>query len=119
MTHDRVKKFLAANGYPQHLVRGGEAGLVRRWREFVEQVETGYKVGLEDYRNDLDIRAILQAAGAETAEVLELDARLKKMLTAKKTRVWKGGKGDEFWNFGYPKNASGDLLEGLQEEGIA
>ena len=39
--------------------------LFERWRKFVEEVESGYKLGLEDYRNDLDIRGILRMLGLD------------------------------------------------------
>jgi hypothetical protein len=119
MKPDPVQEFLRENKYPAHLVREGRAGLARRWREFVEQVERGYALGLEDYRNDLDVRAIIARAHAEDDAIRALDARLEKMLMAAKKRVWESGEGDAFWDFGYPKNASGDLLEGLREEGLA
>ena len=119
MKSDPVQKFLRDNKYPAHLVKEGGAGLVRRWREFVEQVEKGYTLGLEDYRNDLDVRAIIERAEAEDDEIRLLDLRLKKMLTGKKKRVWESGTGDPFWDFGYPKNARGELLEGLREAGLA
>ena len=45
----------------------GARGLVRRWREFVEQVERGYSLGIEDYRNDLDVRGIIALAKADDA----------------------------------------------------
>src|SRR6476661_1263805 len=79
MQPDPVQQFLRDHKYPAHLVKEGRAGLVRRWREFVEQVEKGYTLGLEDYRNDLDIRAIIQRAKAEDDEIHALDARLKKL----------------------------------------
>jgi hypothetical protein len=97
------------------VVREGRAGLVRKWREFVEQVERGYSLGLEDYRNDLDVRAILAQAGAEDEEVLALDERLKKLLTGCERRVWESAPGDPFWDFGYPKNAGPDLVDDLRE----
>jgi hypothetical protein len=118
MQPDPVQKFLRDHKYPAHLVKEGRAGLVRRWREFVGQVEKGYPLGLEDYRNDLDIRGILERAQGEDEEVRALDARLKKMLTATKHRVWDSGKHDPFWDFGYPKNAAGELWEGLHEAGL-
>ena len=110
-----VHEYLVENGYPEHVVREGRAGLVRKWREFVEQVERGYSLGLEDYRNDLDVRAILAQAGAEDEEVLALDERLKKLLTGCERRVWESAPGDPFWDFGYPKNAGPDLLDDLRE----
>jgi hypothetical protein len=111
-----VDQYLRENDYPEHVIREGRAGLVRKWREFVEQVEHGYSLGLEDYRNDLDVRAILAMAGAEDAEVVSLDERLKKLLTACDKRVWESAPGDPFWDFGYPRNAGPDLLEDLQSE---
>jgi hypothetical protein len=113
-----VENYLRENGYPEHLVREGRAGLIRRWREFVEQVERGYSLGLEDYRNDLDLRAIIALAKAEDDEIRALDARLEKLLTARTTRVWESASGDPFWDFGYPKNAGPDLLEDLRTEGL-
>ena len=120
MTADEIADYLRENGYPEHIVREGREGLVRRWREFVEQVERGYSLGLEDYRNDLDVRAILRLAGADSdPEVTSLDQRLKRLLTSTTARVWESAAGDPFWDFGYPANAGEDLLEGLREEGIA
>ena len=100
------------------MVDGGRAGLVARWREFVAQVKKGYALGLEDYRNDLDLRMIIKQAQAEDGEVRELDERLKAMLKPTKKRLWESGEGKPFWDFGYPKNASGQLLRGLKLEGI-
>jgi len=97
MKSDPVQKFLRDNKYPAHLVKEGGAGLVRRWREFVEQVEKGYTLGLEDYRNDLDVRAIIERAEAEDDEIRLLDLRLKKMLTGKKKRVWESGTPEEIF----------------------
>ena len=119
MTPDRIADYLRENGYPEHIVREGRKGLVRRWGEFVEQVERGYSLGLEDYRNDLDVRAILSVVGADSdPEVAALDERLKRLLISTSTRVWESAPGDPFWDFGYPANAGENLLEGLREEGI-
>jgi hypothetical protein len=113
MTDAEVQEYLRANGYPEHVVRGGKAGLVRGWREFVEQVERGYTLGLEDYRNDLDVRAILTRAGVEDEDLRALDDRLKKMLTSD-VRVWQNDAGD----FGYPRNAGAELISDLRSEGL-
>ncbi len=118
MTDAEIQDYLDRNGYPEHVVREGRAGLLRRWREFVEQVERGYPLGLEDYRNDLDVRAILSLAGAEDDEVRALDERLKKLLTATDKRVWESMAGAPFWDFGYPRNAGPDLIDDLGTEGL-
>jgi hypothetical protein len=118
MSLDRVQEYLEDNGYPRHIVEGGRDGLIRRWREFVGEVEKGYARGLEDYRNDLDLRMIIKLAAAEDAEIRQLDERLQKMLKPIKKRLWESGPGKPFWDFGYPSNASGQLLRDLKLEGI-
>ena len=84
----------------------------------VEEVEHGYKLGLEDYRNDLDLRGIIGMVGLDD-QVRDLDRRLEDMLTARDKRVWESASSDPFWDFGYPKNARGELLEDLKAEGLA
>jgi hypothetical protein len=118
MTDSELQAYLRDNGYPEHIVRDGRPGLLRRWREFVEQVEAGYRLGLEDYRNDLDTRAILRLAQVEDPAVLTLDDRLKPLLVGTDRRVWESAPGDPFWDFGYPRNAGVELLDGLREEGL-
>jgi hypothetical protein len=82
-------------------------------------VEHGYRYRLEDYRNDLDLRgviAILQLDGDPL--VSAADERLKPMLAATENRVWESVAGDFFWDFGYPRNASGQLLRDLKAAGL-
>lgn len=117
MTDQEMAAYLRDNGYPEHVVRAGRAGLIERWRKFVEEVERGYKFGLEDYRNDLDLRGIIAMLGLED-EVWELDQRFEAMLTDREKRVWESSASDPFWDFGYPKNASHRLMEDLNNEGL-
>ena len=117
MTDEEMAVYLHENGYPAHIVNAGRAGLIERWRRFVEAVERGYKLGLEDYRNDLDIRGILAMVGLD-AEVRDLDGRFQAMLTDREKRVWESLAGDPFWDFGYPRNAPSRLLEDLRNEGL-
>ena len=117
MTDDAMATYLRENGYPEHVVRAGRAGLIERWRKFIEQVEHGYKLGLEDYRNDLDLRGIIAMLGLDE-EVRDLDRRFEAMLTNREKRVWESAAADPFWDFGYPKNASARLLEDINNEGL-
>jgi hypothetical protein len=117
MTDDQMAAYLRQNGYPEHVVRAGRAGLIDGWRKFVESVEHGYKLGLEDYRNDLDLRGIIAMLGLE-GEVQELDRRFEAILTSRDKRVWETSAGEPFWDFGYPRNAKGELLEDLKKEGL-
>jgi hypothetical protein len=118
MTDPELEEYLRENGYPEHVWRSGKAGLIGKWRRFVEEVERGYRFGLEDYRNDLDLRGVLSLAGL-AGEVRDLDARFQALLTARDQRVWESAGANPFWDFGYPRNASGELLEDLKAEGLA
>jgi hypothetical protein len=117
MTDDAMAAYLRENGYPEHVVRAGRAGLIERWCKFVEEVERGYKLGLEDYRNDLDLRGIIRMIGLDE-EVQDLDRRFEAMLTNRNRRVWESAAADPFWDFGYPNNAGPRLLEDINNEGL-
>lgn len=117
MTDEEMAAYLRENGYPEHVVRAGRAGLIERWAKFVAEVEHGYKLGLEDYRNDLDLRGIIAMLGLD-AEVSHLDRRFEALLIHRDTRLWESTPADPFWDFGYPRNAGPQLLEDISNEGL-
>lgn len=117
MTDLELEHYLRENGYPEHICRAGRLGLVELWKRFVKDVEKGYRLGLEAYRNDLDVRALIEQEGLER-EVVEADARFEALLINRDVRVWESSSGNRFWDFGYPRNASGKLLEDLKDEGL-
>ena len=119
MTEAEIQDYLDSNGYPAHIVRACSAGLVRRWAEFVEEVTRGYEYGIEDYRNDLDIRGILSLIGAEDDPTVgAADSRLQELLVNPDIRVWESSGGDPWWDFGYPGNVSGPFRRDLIAEGL-
>jgi hypothetical protein len=118
VTDSEILAYLQENGYPEHVAREGRPGLIRRWREFVEQVERGYRLGLEDYRNDLDIRGVLELAGVSNEDVQALDQRLRNLLVPAQRRLWESAPGDPFWDYGYPRNAGAELAADLKAEGL-
>ena len=115
--HDPVSQFLAQRGAAPQLVAGGAPALLGRWRDFVNQVESGYALGLEDYRNDLDLRTLIALAGI-APQVAEDDARLLALLTRTDLEIWSSDAEDAWWTRGYPINAGATLIEDLQAEGI-
>ena len=117
MTDQEITEYLRENGYPEHVVRAGPAGLIERWRKFVEEVEGGYKSGLEDYRKDLDIRGILAMFELDD-NVRDLDQRFEATLIARDKRLWESSPADPFWDFGYPRNSGEALLEDIRKEGF-
>jgi hypothetical protein len=117
MTDEQLMDYLRENGYPEHVVRAGPTSLIERWRKFVEEVERGYKSGLENYRKELDIRGILAIAELDNS-VRDLDQRFEATLIARDQRVWESSAADPFWDFGYPSNAGKALLEDIRKEGL-
>jgi hypothetical protein len=117
MTSDEIREYLEDNGYPRHIVDGGEVGLVKRYVEFVSEAEAGYAYGLHDYRNDLDIRGLIHLFSLDD-EVTDADARFEAILTARDVRVWESGAGTPFWDFGYPRNAGRWLMRELVQQGF-
>ena len=118
MDEEAIQQYLEDNGYPAHVVEAGAAGLVRRFRHFVAEVESGYGYGLHDYRNDLDIRGLIALFALES-EVADEDQRLNSMLINRECRVWESGTGDAYWDFGYPRNAGRWLMRELRTAGLA
>jgi hypothetical protein len=118
MTDQEMANYLRENGYPEHVVRAGRAGLIERWRKFVAEVERGYKLGLEDYRNDLDLRGIIAMLGLDD-QVGEVDRRFEAVLIERDKRVWESSAANPFWDFGYPRNAGSEFMEDIKKEGLA
>jgi hypothetical protein len=114
---DPVRRKLRERGAAEHIVREGGEGLVRRWRRFIEQVEKGYPLGLDDYRNDLDTRMFIAFAGLD-GQVSQEDARLREILTGVDRPVWASEIPGAFWVRGYPRNACGELRDDLISEGF-
>ncbi len=117
LDNDSVRGILRARGAAEHIVRAGAAGLIGAWRDFVAQVERGYPLGLEDYRNDLDLRTLIEV-GQIGPEVAEEDARFRRMLTGTDRAVWSSDMPQAFWVMGYPSNAAGELLADLRAESL-
>ena len=88
------------------------------WGRFVALVEQGYPLGLDDYRNDLDLRELIAEAGLDS-HVKAADERLRQALAPARRPIWESDVPDAFWVLGYPRNASGELLADLRAEGLA
>jgi hypothetical protein len=118
MNGQELIDYLRENGYPEHVVHAGPAGLIAHWRKFVEEVERGYKSGLEKYRKELDIRGILAMLDVDD-HVRDLDQRFEATLIDRDKRVWESSAADPFWDFGYPRNTGKEFLEDIIKEGLA
>ena len=120
MSDPDLENYLRDNGYPEHIVRDGRPGLIARWRKFVEQVEKGYAFGLEDYRNDLDVRAIIELAGAVDDQVTA-DGCAISGAAHRDQRARVGIRAQRSVGFSLAtasRNAGAELIKGLREEGL-
>jgi len=118
VTAEEIQRLLEDNGYPPHVVEGGRDYLIKRYRDFVDEVERGYQYGLHEYRHDLDLRGAIAMLEFDD-EIRDADERLAGMLVATENRIWESMPGEPFWDFGYPRNASGRLLAQLRSAGLA
>jgi hypothetical protein len=118
MTDEEMTAYLRENGYPEHVIRAGRQGLIERYAKFVAEVERGYRFGLEDYRNDLDLRGIIAMLGLDS-QVADLDRRFEAMLIHRDKRVWESSATAPFWDFGYPSSTGTLFLDDIQNEGLS
>lgn len=123
---DPVREYLQEKGCGEHVIRGGLEGLVEAWERVVESVTQGYRLGLDDYLNDLDARQLLAEAW-EVAPVNEqqhyqsrvaaADVQMKSLLRPADECLWGDEVAEEegwtreeqWWYFGFPRNAGEDL----------
>lgn len=116
-TEKQVADLLRARGVPAHVNEGGATGLLTRWHTFVLQAEAGYGFGLDDYRNDLDLRSLIALTGLDAAAA-EDDARFRVLLTQPHLEVWSSDAPHAWWTRGYPVNSGPDLLADLRAASI-
>jgi hypothetical protein len=130
---DPVGEFLRKRGCPEHVVRGGLRGLVESWDEVVRSVEEGYRLGLDDYLNDMDgrqlIEEVLHTAPADEKKtflkrIRQADAKMQwlvkpagRCLWGDETAVQKGWTSKKnWWYFFLPIKAGEDLPAEIEED---
>lgn len=131
MASDPVRDFLEQMQCSKQLIRGGLKGLVEMWEEIVGQIEVGYKLGLDDYLNDMDGRQLLHdAMMLATVEqkkpflerVRKADERMLKAVEPANKCLWgreiaeeEGWDEEEnWWYYMKPRRANPELLEEIE-----
>jgi len=134
--NDPVREFLQDRGCGDHLVTRGLAGLVETWEQIVASVKQGYRLGLDDYLNDMDARQLLAEALMMAPRVQQqqhelrvqaADALLQSSLVPAAECLWGDEVAEEegwtreqnWWYFQYPKNAGEALRADLLDESFA
>lgn len=127
---DRVRVWLAARGCPPFVVDGGLEGLVAGWEKFVNELESGYPDALDEYRNDVDGRELLDGALAVASEddrrglsrrVRVADRRARAALVLNSRCIWGSqnaaregwNAGRNWWYFMVPRHGNTDLAREL------
>ena len=127
---DSVRAFLQERGCPQTVVRRGLRGLVERWEQTVQEIRAGYRLGIDDYLNDMDGRQLIEeilrtvpAAGTPSLirRVRDADAMLRPLLQPAPRCLWgmeaaaqHGWTPDrQWWYFQQPKSPGDELTDDL------
>ena len=130
---DPVERFLRERGCPQEVVSAGLDGLVAEWERVVSEVENGYRLGLDDYLNDLDGRQLLdevlaiaplERRRAVAGRVEAADERMKRRVRRTPECLWgrrvADSEGwtpdDNWWYFNLPRAPGPLLREDLEQE---
>jgi hypothetical protein len=114
MTEKQIREYLKEKGCPDSVQEGGSERLIQNWNSFVSEVEKGYCPSclIDEYWNDLDTRELIHDVGLD-GRVKEADERFRAILTATQIKHHHRERDSDydFWNFGYPKNATGFFYE--------
>jgi hypothetical protein len=127
---DSVREFLARRGCPPHVVAGGLAGLLAHWESVVDEVDAVYRLGLDDYLDDMDARQLLEDAVAvappEARQAIEprlheADQRMQRLVVAADRCLWGEEQAREhgwtpetsWWYFTRPAGPGLELREDL------
>jgi hypothetical protein len=127
---DPVGEFLKNRGCPEHVVKGGLQGLAERWEEVVQSVEKGYRLGLDDYLNDMDGRQLIEeslhvATTRDRREFLkrirQADAKMQwlvksagRCLWSDETALQEGWTAERnWWYFSIPNHPGKELLSDI------
>ena len=107
--------------------RVGLNDLIRRWNNFVSQVENEYKDSLYEYANDLSTRDIIERVLRESpatvssslfGQVEPLDARFLRATREVNRPIQQQHGQPSFWWYRVPAKPSPELHGDLQSEGI-
>jgi len=117
MTEEQVREYLKDRGCPRVVWQGGKDRLLARWKSFVARIESGQYTNwlIQEYWNDLDTRELVHDIGCDE-EVKEWDQRFAAMLIATNIKHWHTDRDRDydFWNYGYPSNATGFFFEDVK-----
>lgn len=113
--HHKIEA-LKAKGLPEYIWKHGLDIWIKRWNNFVDEIELGYSGEVDEYVNDLETREVIDLIGySDLSAVKEIDKRYKSLLQDTDKRVWKSDNDsiNDWWNFGVPRNINEDFKKKL------
>lgn len=130
-----IRDLLRRRGAPDHVVAAGLGGLVESWERTVAAIESGYRLGVDDYLNDMDGRQLLADVWSAAADVLrapfaarvrEADRRARAAMVPAGRCLWGAdvaryhgwNPDDHWWYFMRPRAAGEALEQELKELGF-
>ncbi len=129
--HDPVRALLLARSCPARMVVDGFPGLITRWTEIVNQIETGYGASLDEYINDMDLRDLVSTAsqlggvsGTELEALHLVDARYLEETEACPC-IWgpdveaeDGLSSEDWWYYRRPRELTDTLRDEMERWGL-
>ena len=136
MKRDPIRDYLRHVGASEKVIEWGLEGLVENWEQVVDQVVKGYRLDLDSYLNDLDLRQLIEdvlkvAEASEHTALLEriaaADRRMKAVIKPTRECLWGNRVASDqgwtreqnWWYFNRPISAGGELLEDLERRSDA
>lgn len=118
MTDEEVQVFLKGKGWGERVWRAGREPLIQRWKDFVDSLENSEDTRnwlIDDYWIKLEARDLIHEIGSDD-RVKEADEKFQNLLTDQHIKHRKRDRHSDydFWNYGYPRNASGFFYEQIK-----
>jgi hypothetical protein len=118
MTDEQVQAYLRKKGWPERVALAGREYLTQSWKDFVDSVEDSERTRnwlIDDYWIKLRMRDLIHEIGCDD-RVKEADERFRKILTGLHIKHYERDRQSDydFWNYGYPRNATGFFLEQIK-----
>jgi len=130
MKDDPVRTRLRSMGASEQVIAGGLEGLITKWETFAKEFAVGYKLDIDSYRNDVDVRQLIgdltthvpNIPTDQLKRIHKADHSIKQASISAKC-VWsdavarKEGWTPEknWWYFMVPKNPGEELREDLEK----
>ncbi len=94
---DPVREHLRLRGCAAHVVERGLEGLIAAWAMTADEVAGGYRFGLDDYRNDVDARQLIEEVLVHAPDEAREALRAAVELLDERIGAWLGPPGACVW----------------------